>query len=133
MRAWATALVMAVLTAACLACERGEDAAPVATATVTPAASPAPPPAEPTAMPSPVPTATPSPTATAMPTPAATPVGYGPWAPSADRGPSPLDVPPGRYTAISVGAAHACAITEDAEVVCWGANEQGHGRTCGTL
>ena len=34
-------------------------------------------------------------------------------------------MPPGRYTAISVGAAHACAITEDAEVGCWGHNEQG--------
>ena len=36
-------------------------------------------------------------------------------------------MPPGHYTAISVGWKHACAITEDAEVVCWGNNE--HGQT----
>ncbi len=42
-------------------------------------------------------------------------------------GPTPLDVPPGRYTAIAVGTGHACAITEDGAVVCWGDNE--HGQT----
>ena len=40
-------------------------------------------------------------------------------------GPTPLDVPPGRYTAIDVGVDHACAITEDGAVVCWGDNERG--------
>ena len=40
-------------------------------------------------------------------------------------GPSPLDVPPRRYTAIAVRTGHACAITESAAVVCWGGNEYG--------
>ena len=52
-------------------------------------------------------------------------MGYGPYVADEEPGPSPLDVPPGRYTAISVGAWHACAINEDAEVVCWGDNERG--------
>ena len=30
-----------------------------------------------------------------------------------------FDAPPGLYTAISVGAAHACALTEDGEAICW--------------
>ena len=144
--ALATAMVLAVV---CLACEGGEDTPPVTTPTApaeaspaaastpppTPTAPPSPTAAPPTATPSPSPTVAPSPTPTpapiatstptpvptSTPTPVATPASTATPTPTA----TPLDVPPGRYTAISVGAAHACAITEDAEVGCWGHNEQG--------
>ena len=42
-----------------------------------------------------------------------------------EAGSTPLDVPPGRYVAITVGALHACALTRSGEVACWGSNEHG--------
>ena len=35
------------------------------------------------------------------------------------------DPQPDRYTSISVGLDHACAVTEDSEAACWGGNEHG--------
>jgi hypothetical protein len=35
------------------------------------------------------------------------------------------DVPPGRYVQVAVADSHACAIREDAVVVCWGNDQQG--------
>ncbi len=115
---------------------------PAATSTTAPsptaAATPAPTP-QPT--PTPAPTATLSPTSAATPvaTPAATPVATP--APSPDPTPTPaatpdepvepitatfrpaqapvFDAPEGVYTAITVGASHACTLTEDGEAVCW--------------
>ena len=86
-------------------------------------ASPAPAPAA-----TPILTATPTPAPTATPTPTATPA---PTAtPSATPEPAPTPVPfpdpqPGRYTSISVGEGHTCAMTEDGAAVCWGGNRYG--------
>ena len=35
------------------------------------------------------------------------------------RQPAAYDTPPGAYTAITIGAFHACALTEEGEAVCW--------------
>ncbi len=76
----------------------GRGAAPTAT------------PAAPTPAPSPVPGHVGAPAGTPAPTP-------GPVRPPP---PSPtFDTPPGSYTAIAVGAHHACALTESGEAVCW--------------
>ena len=101
------------------------------TASPTPA-TPEPPPAG-TATPGLLPAATPEPTRTATATPGptsvATPAPTTPGeqlVPAASQ-PSPtneaaattFDAPPGVYTAITVGAVHACALTADGEAVCW--------------
>ena len=66
----------------------------------------------PTAAPLATPTPDPSPTPTVAPTPEPTPTPV----------PGP---PPGRYTALTVGGGHACALTEAGEAVCWGSNAYG--------
>ena len=133
---------VAVVVVALVALEvivEGDPAPPAAVA--PPSATPTPTPsAQPTATPSatstaaqtgsPTPTAVPDPTATPEPTPTATPT------PTADQpAPTPsqaqvstqsrlpptptFDTPPGVYTAIVVGSAHACALTGSGEAVCW--------------
>src|SRR5262245_10443767 len=47
-----------------------------------------------------------------------------PWIPSGDSTPiRPLDPP--RFVEITAGAAHACALSDDGQVWCWGANNLG--------
>ena len=78
----------------------------------------------PTASPTPAPTPIPSATATLTPTPSPdepTPTTSQPPQPIHPQlPPSPtFDTPPGAYAAITVGADHACDLTEDGEVACW--------------
>ena len=89
---------------------------PTATATVSPTPT----------TPTPTATAAPSPTAGATPrsTPTATPTPDEPVEPAPVPRPSlpqspTFDGPPGVYTDITVGASHACALTEASEAVCW--------------
>ncbi len=69
------------------------------------------------------PAETPTPTVEATPTPTtpATPSTPSPTPEAQSTEPRPLtfDTPPGVYTAITVGASHACALTESGEAVCW--------------
>ena len=93
-------------------------AAPEATSTPTPTATPI---ATPAGTP-------PQPAATPHATPAATETATSTVSPTPEPVPTPVPLPdpaPGRYTAISVGFFHACALTEEGEAVCWGSNEYG--------
>ena len=105
---------------------------PSPTPTVAPATTPQPTPtpaatatASPTSTATPVPTATPPRETTSSPTPTpdepVEPVEPDPTPavrPALPQSPT-FDAPPGVYTTITVGASHACALTEDAESVCW--------------
>ena len=98
-------------------------ATPSRTATAAPTSSPTPeltPTAVPTPEPSAAPTPTPDPTPTPTPTPdePTEPVEPHSWISRLPRSPV-FDAPPGAYTDITVGSSHACALTEDAEAVCW--------------
>ena len=77
----------------------------------------------PSPTPSPAVRATPAPTPTPSPTPdaavEATPVPFLEPTRPALRTSRTYDAPPGVYTAITVGASHACALTADGEAVCW--------------
>lgn len=100
---------------------------PTPSPTATSAPSPTPQPT-PTPSPTPAPTGTPSPTPSeSEPTPTSTPIPSEPVEPDA---PTPavrpalpqspvFEAPPGVYTEITVGASHACALTESGEAVCW--------------
>ena len=82
------------------------------------------------ARPAPAATATTTPTTTSTTSPTPTPAPTATPTPSATPEPAPTPVPfpdpqPGRYTSISVGEGHTCALTEDGEAVCWGGNEYG--------
>ena len=93
---------------------------PTVTLSPTPTAPPEPSPTPtPTVTPDPTPTSTP----TATPSPTATPTASTTTLPDpapARLPPSPaFDTPPGVYTAITVVAEHACALTESGEAVCW--------------
>ena len=95
------------------------------TATPSPTATPAAP-ATPTATITAVIEVTPTPTAAplAMPTPDPSPTPT--VAPTPEPTPTPVPGPPsGRYTALTVGGGHACALTEAGEAVCWGSNDHG--------
>ena len=108
-------IVLALAAAMALVACGGPDApAPLPPAPGTPSATPtatASPTATPTRTPESV--ATPTSTPTASPTPAWTPP------PTFTPVPQPADAPSGRYATISVGEAHACALTETGEAVCW--------------
>ena len=101
---------------------------PFGTATAAPTSSPTPGPT-PTPSPTPEPGATPTPipdpTVSPTPTPTrpqpdepADPLEPDSWASRLPRSPV-FDTPPGVYTDITVGSTHACALTENAEAVCW--------------
>ena len=38
---------------------------------------------------------------------------------------TPMDAPAGRYTAVSAGFRHSCALRETGSITCWGANGTG--------
>ena len=133
------ALAAAVLVAATLVACGGDSPTPPPTPVPTETATAPPPTTTPQPTPTPVSTATPSPTSAATsvstpapspeptPTPAATPdepVEPGEPDPTPAVRPavpqSPtFEAPPGVYTDITVGASHACALTEETEAVCW--------------
>ena len=141
------ALVATVLAAATLVACGGDSPTPPPTPVPSETATAPPPTATSTTAPSPTPATTPAttpqptptqvPTATPSPTSASTPVASPTPTPTPDEPVDPVeqdptpavrpslpqsptfDAPPGVYTAITVGAGHACALTEDGEAVCW--------------
>ena len=101
-----------------LACNGGTPTTSIATPeTVIPAYTPTPISTPFAATPTREPAATPAPAPTFAPTPAAMPP------PTTVLAPEPTPLP--RFTAISSGLDHSCALREDGTAICWGNDEHG--------